>query len=95
MTEEERKHLYEVLGPDPRGTGAKVYKKPCGPCPSMYPLTPRMDNGMGDEMIDILGWGYEARIRTVFRCAWRQKASCRGVCDRMDVTHEFEEYDGR
>ncbi len=61
----------------------EIYKRPCGPCPSML--------GTDEESEDIkaqcAAGNWDARD-WVFPCAWRQRKICYGIAKELGVTED-------
>lgn len=61
---------------------SEVHKRPCKHCPSAH-------WGPTPESVDIKEtWPRPAQLETVFACAWRPTALCRGYVDYLGHVHE-------
>jgi len=72
--------VYSPLRPDAH---RRIHAAPCAHCPSARGASAGHEHD--PEVLDILTWPRQQQLETVFVCAWRPEALCRGYCDTLGV----------
>lgn len=93
MIESLKRHA--MRDPYPKCDRTKIYRRPCGPCPSMRPHDPE-----SAEIERAVRAGEMSGIAWVFPCAWRRRKICHGIAKnssghREDAVGEAEMIDLR